>query len=76
MGTNGTKKAKLSGETTVYETRKETDYAPERCGKKEEMMGFESTEEIETRIFVGGCGLPQIWATISSTRVNNVQLMF
>lgn len=57
------KTAKISGETASYETRKETGYAPERGRRREEMIGFESTEEIETRLSVGACSLPQIRAT-------------
>ena len=59
----GSKEAETSGETTFYETRKETGYAPARGGRREEIIGLESTEEIETRLSVGGCRVPQIWAT-------------
>lgn len=56
-----TKKMEVNRETVFHETRKEIDYAPERYGKTEKVTVSESTEEIGTRLFMGGCHLPQTW---------------
>ena len=69
-----TKKTKLMGKVLFFfflnEIRKESDCIPERGVGGEKRMGFESTEEIVARRFVGGCRSPLIWAIKASNYVD------